>query len=117
MSIIFLPLYFLESPSIILVEIKRTDNTNETDLSKIYYWFVFNKKTTQLTHCTFINMQQTDTLQMRTFAQGSLQFDQQRGTFTDTHQTTHALTRVEPAALAPTLYQSIHDYLQTQSQA
>lgn len=117
MSINFSPLYFLENSSIILIEIKRIDNTTETNLSKIYYWFVFNKKTTQLTHCTFVNMQRTESQEMRTFVQGTLQFDAHNGIFISTDHITHTLTRVEPAAISPTLHQQIYDYLHNQPQA
>lgn len=114
MSINFVPLYFLENPSINLIEIKRLDNPTETDLSKIYYWFIFNKKTTQLIHCTFINMQRTETNEARTFKEGLLTFDKTNGLFIDT--ATHIeypLTTTTHTAASPTLRACILDYLKT----
>lgn len=80
MSDTFEILYFFNTPYNSLVEIKRNNSELETDLSKVFFWILYEKKTHRIYPLQFISMKGDLLGQERTFKQGRFLFNEIEGT-------------------------------------
>lgn len=67
-------LFCFENALQLVIEIKRTDIQSE-DKSRIYYWLNISKKTGTIETLSFRSMDNSETTQVRTFAEGTLEWD------------------------------------------
>lgn len=81
MSESFEILYFFNTPFNSIVEIKRTDLEAETDPSKLFFWFLYEKKTHRIYPLQFISMNDNVSGQERIFKQGKFLFNELEGTY------------------------------------
>lgn len=81
MSESFEILYFFNTPFNSVVEIKRTDLETETDPAKLFFWFLYEKKTHRIYPLQFISMNDDISGQERIFKQGKFLFNELEGTY------------------------------------
>ncbi len=110
MSLSFKTLYFLESNKIALVEIKRTGFPNDTAKRKIYFWFLLNKDTGQLTRMEFVSMKSEAENEERIFVKGKLTFKQDTGIFKNSTGQ-YSLRNTPTGQLPDKFINKINDYL------
>ncbi|MNX86750.1 hypothetical protein D3C86_1186470 [compost metagenome] len=107
MKPVFTCLYYLENPDHCIMEIKRTDLTEDADISEIFRWLILDKKTKQIQSLTFRSMDSSGEVQERFFEQGYLKFNDQSATYIEKFNSAqHQLDTHIPATL-PTQIQDI----------
>lgn len=74
-------LYLLQSPKLIILEIKRLNLPDTAPADQVYQWLHYLPATEQLTPLTFVAMHSAPPFEERQFAQGSLRFSSIEGTF------------------------------------
>ncbi|SHJ57932.1 hypothetical protein SAMN02745146_3424 [Hymenobacter daecheongensis DSM 21074] len=114
MPLSYRSLFYFESATAILLEIKRLDLPGEQDPNKLYHWLMFDKATGTLHPQDFVSMQAGAEVQEREFRQGRLRFTEQSATYV-AHATGQALelAAAQPAQLPAALAQAIEAYLAT----
>ena len=103
-------LFFLEGDGLLLVEVKRQDLEDETDKSKIYFWFLLDKTALHITRLDFISMSSEAAEEKRLFKQGKLSFGSSDGVF-ENHEGRHLLRRSLPGNLPREVRMKIEEYL------
>lgn len=89
------------------MEIKRTDLTEDADISEIFRWLILDKKTEEIQSLTFRSMDSSGDVQERFFEQGYLKFNDQSATYIEKFNSAqHQLDNQTPAIL-PTQIQDI----------
>ncbi len=71
-------LYIFENDSFVLAEIKRLDVDQGLPPDKIFFWFLFNKKTKHLIQLEFVSMNSSGSEEQRVFKQAHLRFNQKQ---------------------------------------
>lgn len=74
-------LYYLENTEHCILEIKRKDLPQDSELAEIYLWLIFDKKSSQIQRLNFRSMDSLGDVQERFFDQGYLKFNNEKGTF------------------------------------
>jgi hypothetical protein len=74
-------LFYLENDEIALVEIKRTDRSEETDKSKVFFWLLFRKPSGEIEKLDFVSMKSEKEEEERVFRQGKLSFNPTSGLY------------------------------------
>lgn len=98
MSETFEILYFFNTPYNSLVEIKRRNFEFETDLSKVFFWILYEKKTHRIYPLQFISMKDDLLGQERVFKQGTLFFNEQEGTLLNSSDKAKMILKRMPTA-------------------
>jgi hypothetical protein len=74
-------LYYLENGTLSIVEIKRTDLSEDADLGDVYKWLQVDKFSFQVSQLAFRSMDSSDNVEERFFDQGYLKINKDQGTF------------------------------------
>ncbi|MFP5081333.1 hypothetical protein [Pedobacter sp. JCM 36344] len=77
----FKTLYYLENGSLSILEIKRTDLSEDADISDVYKWLQVDKFSFQVSLLSFRSMDSSDNVEERFFDQGYLKINKDEGTF------------------------------------
>ena len=72
--------FFLDHADYSIFEIKRLDITSENP-ADIYFWLLLHKLNHTLERLTFSSMHAEGSIEIRSFKEGSLMFNQQEGGF------------------------------------
>ncbi|RZK48698.1 MAG: hypothetical protein EOO99_09260 [Pedobacter sp.] len=108
----FICLYFLENSENYVLEIKRTDLSEEADLSDIYKWMRITKDFTSIQPLTFRSMDSSLDVEERYFEEGYLKFNQTAGTFIEKYNSAqHHLTPKGKESVPKELISFIERYL------
>jgi len=87
-------LYYLENNDLYIIEIKRTDLSNDAPIADRFKWLKINKETLEITQLNFASMDSAGEIEERYFAEGYLKFDHKTGTFIEKYNSgQHALAR------------------------
>lgn len=104
--------YFFESEAISVVEIKR-DIPSEADKSKLYFWFIYDKRNDCLIPLQYVSLKKDGDKESRIFEDKiTLLFDSKMGELTDNAKT-HKLKVVSVTKEKPlpdVLKDAIEDY-------
>jgi hypothetical protein len=105
-------LYFLENPSIQLIEIKRNDLSSDAEISQKFRWLRINKESMQVSMLEFSSMDSSGEIEERYFQQGYLKFNLTTGTFIEKYNSAqHPLDRRLEWKLSSALENAISDFL------
>lgn len=77
----FKPLHFFESPRLSIIEIQRTDLTENAAYFEIYHWLYLDKQTGALLKLWFHSKDASGEIEERYFEQGFLKFNNNQATF------------------------------------
>ncbi|MEJ7559595.1 MAG: hypothetical protein WKF66_14900 [Pedobacter sp.] len=77
----FKTLYYLENGTLSIVEIKRTDLSEDADRTDVYKWLQVDKYSFEVSPLSFRSMDSSDHVEERFFDQGYLKINQDQGTF------------------------------------
>src|SRR5687767_1815884 len=75
-------LYYFESDEVALVESKRLDLPTSASLSEVYRWTAYFKKRNEFVFLNFRSMTKREFEEIRSFNEGELHFNRQRGELT-----------------------------------
>lgn len=73
-------LFLLSNADVLIFEIKHQDIQTD-DLTKVFYWFLYDLNTDQLQRLHFVSMSKDGTEQQRVFKEGKLQFNEEIARF------------------------------------
>lgn len=105
-------LYFLENTAIFIIEIKRTDLSEDADSSSVYQWMKIDKSTLGITLLSFRSMDSSAQVEERFFEEGYLKFNEHDGTFIEKFNSgQHQLTNRKNDILSEPIKDSIENYL------
>jgi hypothetical protein len=111
-SLLFEPLYFLESPELAIVEIKRNDLGDDTAREDQFRWLLITKCDFNVIALTFDCMDSAADIEERFFAEGFLKFGLQNGTYiAKFNSAQHQLLRRRVTELSATLSLAVLNYL------
>lgn len=111
-SLLFEPLYFLESPDLAIVEIKRNDLGDYATKEDQFQWLLIPKNNFNVSPLTFGSMDSTTDIEERFFAEGFLKFGPHNGTYiAKFNSAQHQLLRRPVGELSPTLSLAVLNYL------
>lgn len=109
---IFECLYFLENPTVQLIEIKRTDLAGDVEVSQKFKWLRIDKETMKISALDFSSMDSSGEIEERYFEQGYLKFNQAMGTFIEKYNSAqHPLDRRLDWKFPTALENAISDFL------
>jgi hypothetical protein len=77
----FKTLKYLENGTLSILEIKRTDLSEDADLTDIYKWLQVDKNSFEVSTMAFRSMDSSDNVEERFFDQGYLKINSVEGTF------------------------------------
>lgn len=106
----FSSLFYLRGAMISLIEVRRRDlPPSVKDPGKLFYWLtVENHPSNKVERLSFVSMHENG----REFAEGSLQFDKQRGTFKrKTDPETNTLENVAPTEIPSATLAAIQSFI------
>lgn len=105
-------LYFLENFSMIIIEIKRTDLSEDAEIGEKFKWLKFDKETNEISELNFSSMDSSEEIEERYFEQGYLKFNNTTGTFIEKYNSAqHPLDRRIEFRMSTLLHNSILDFL------
>lgn len=105
-------LYFLQGQSIYLIEIKRLDIADDSEISDVFKWFRVEKETMHTTVLHFSAMDSTDQIEERYFKEGFLKFNEHSGTYIEKFNSAqHSLLVIKDKHLSTELQNSILEQL------
>jgi hypothetical protein len=81
MKPVFKTLYYLENGTLSILEIKRTDLSEDAERSEVYKWLQVNKFSFEVSAMSFRSMDSSDNVEERFFDQGYLKINRDQGTF------------------------------------
>lgn len=109
---LFETLYFLESPELAIVEIKRNDLGNDVAKASQFQWLLLQKNDFSVSPLTFGSMDASAEIEERFFAEGFLKFGPQNGTYiAKFNSAQHQLLRRHVTELSATLSLAVLNYL------
>lgn len=110
-------LYHLENYDLYIIEIKRTDLSNDAPIADRFKWLKISKETLEITPLNFASMDSAGEIEERYFEEGYLKFDSKTGTFIEKYNSAqHALERKMGLELPNNLTTSIMESIYTLTQ-
>ncbi len=103
--------YFLESPSIYLVEIKRND-LSLGEVAPNYQWLSIHKTTFKITPLTVRFVDSSAAIEERFFEEGYLKFNATHGTFIEKFNSAqHPLIQIHQIEIPSSINQAIVNFI------
>lgn len=105
-------LFFLENSLLYIVEIKRTDLTEASDITERFKWLMISKDTLIINELHFSSMDSSGEIEERYFLEGYLKFNSTTGTFIEKYNSAqHPLDRRIDFRMQDALINSISLFL------
>ncbi|RZL33640.1 MAG: hypothetical protein EOP00_32650 [Pedobacter sp.] len=105
-------LYFLESPELYLLEIKRNDLNEYAAIAEKYQWLRIDKSSLEISRLSFRSMDSSKDVEERFFEEGFLKFNSTTGTFIEKYNSAqHSLENISRQEIPSKVLDSIYNML------
>lgn len=109
-------LYLFENAETLIMEVKRTDLPEGTDIAQVYHWLYLDKLTFSMVKLWFRSMDSSAEIEERFFEQGYLKFSNTEATFIEKYNSSqHKLINYTHHPLSKDTHHLIEDYFKQPS--